>query len=62
MAVEGVEVVGPLPDPVQEVTTFAAASMSGTADPEGVARLLAVLTTARAARAYAAHGLEAAFA
>ena len=62
MVVPGIEVVGPFPDPVQEVTTFAAAVMRGAANPEGAARLVAALTTARAARAYAASGLEAAFA
>lgn len=61
MVVPGIEVVGPFPDPVQEVTTFSAAIMRGTADTGGAARFLATLRTADAARAYRASGLEPAF-
>lgn len=58
MVVDGIEIVGPFPDPVQEVTTFCAASMRGAEDPEGAARFLAGLTTPEAAAAYRASGLE----
>ena len=61
MVVDGIAVVGPFPDPVQEVTTFCAAVMRGAADPEGAARFIAGLTTAEAAAAYRESGLEPAF-
>jgi len=37
MVVPGIEVVGPLPDPVQEMTTFAAAILRGATDRDGAA-------------------------
>ncbi|CAL8981008.1 Aconitate isomerase [Rhodoplanes serenus] len=43
MAVDGVDVVGPLPDAVQEVTAFAGAVFVGAPDPEGARDLLARL-------------------
>jgi molybdate transport system substrate-binding protein len=61
MVVPGIEVVGPFPDPVQEVTTFAAAILRGATDRAGAARFLAGLTTPEAAAAYRASGLEPAF-
>ena len=61
MVVDGIEIVGPFPDPVQAVTTFCAAILSGAEDRQGAARFLASLTTAEAARAYRASGLEPAF-
>ncbi len=60
MVVPGIEVVGPFPGPVQEVTTFAAAVMRGAADGQSAARLLAALTAPEMARAYETSGLEAA--
>ncbi|MEG9529541.1 molybdate ABC transporter substrate-binding protein [Methylobacterium tardum] len=61
MVVPGIEVVGPLPDPVQEMTTFSAAIMRGATDRTGAARFLAGLTTPQAAEAYRTSGLEPAF-
>ena len=61
MVVPGIEVVGFLPDPVQEMTTFAAAILRGATDRDGAARFLAGLTTPRAAEAYRTSGLEPAF-
>ncbi|MGU3385016.1 molybdate ABC transporter substrate-binding protein [Methylobacterium sp. D53M] len=61
MVVPGIEVVGPLPDPVQEMTTFAAAILRGAADRDGAARFLAGLTTPQAAEAYRTSGLEPAY-
>lgn len=61
MVVPGIEVVGPFPEPVQEVTTFAAAILRGATDRDGAARFLARLTTPEAAAAYRASGLEPAF-
>ncbi|MBE7204676.1 MAG: substrate-binding domain-containing protein [Parafilimonas terrae] len=61
MVVPGIEVVGPLPDPVQEMTTFSAAIMRGATERAGAARFLAGLTTPQAAEAYRTSGLEPAF-
>ncbi|MEE7448249.1 molybdate ABC transporter substrate-binding protein [Methylobacterium radiotolerans] len=61
MVVPGIEVVGPLPDPVQEMTTFAAAILRGATDRDGAARFLAGLTTPQAAEAYRTSGLEPAY-
>ena len=61
MVVDGIDIVGPFPDPVQEVTTFDAAILCGAEDPEGAARFLTGLTTAKAAAAYRTSGLEPAF-
>ena len=61
MVVPGIEVVGPLPDPVQEMTPFAAAILRGAADRDGAARFLAGLTTPQAAEAYRTSGLEPAY-
>jgi len=61
MVVPGIEVVGPFPEPVQEVTTFSAALLRGATDRAGALRFLAGLTTPEAADAYRASGLEPAF-
>lgn len=61
MVVPGIEVVGPLPDPVQEMTTFAAAILRGATDRDGAARFLTGLTTPQAAEAYRTSGLEPAY-
>jgi molybdate transport system substrate-binding protein len=61
MVVPGIEVVGPFPDPVQEVTTFSAAIMRDATNAGAAARFLSMLTNAEAARAYSASGLEPAF-
>ena len=61
MVVDGIEVIGPFPDPVQEVTTFSAAIMREANNREGAARLLAAMTDAGAVDAYRRSGLEAAY-
>ena len=61
MAVKGSEVVGPFPDPVQQVTTFSAAIMRGARARPAAERFLAALRDAGAAAAYRASGLEPAF-
>jgi molybdate transport system substrate-binding protein len=61
MVVPGVEVVGPFPDPVQEVTAFCAAIMRGAVELEETSRFLSMLVSAEAARAYRKNGLEPAF-
>ena len=61
LVVDGVEVIGPFPDPVQEVTTFSAAIMREAANRAGAERLLAAMTAADMAEAYRESGLEAAY-
>ena len=61
MVVAGIEVIGPFPHPVQEVTTFSAAIMRGAANREGAERLLAAMTDPATVDAYRGSGLEAAY-
>lgn len=56
--VSGIEIVGPLPDAVQKVTTFAAAVMTGSAHREVAARFVASLVTDAAFAAYEASRLD----
>ena len=56
--VPGVEIVGPLPDEAQKVTTFAAAVMAGSVDRDLAERFVASLTTEAAFAAYDAAGLD----
>lgn len=56
--VPGVEVVGPLPEAAQKVSTFSAAVLEGAADPEGAARFVRFLTGPQALAAYHASGLD----
>jgi molybdate transport system substrate-binding protein len=57
-AVPGVEIVGPLPDAVQKVTTFAAAVMAGSAHAEVAEQFVASLTTPDAFATYEATRLD----
>ena len=61
MVVDGIEVIGPFPDPVQEVTTFSAAIMREASNRAGAERLLAAMTDAGAVGAYRDSGLAAAY-
>ena len=56
--VEGIEIVGPLPDAVQKVTTFAAAVMTGSAERDVAERFVRTLTTPAAVAAYRATALD----
>lgn len=56
--VPGIEIVGPLPDEVQKVTTFAAAVMTGSAHREAAERFVAYLTSDEASAAYEATRLD----
>jgi molybdate transport system substrate-binding protein len=58
-AVPGVDVVGPLPAPIQQTFENSAGVFSGCADPAAAAGLIAFLTSAQAAPVYEAHGLSA---
>ncbi|MGI4944128.1 MAG: molybdate ABC transporter substrate-binding protein, partial [Janthinobacterium lividum] len=56
--VQGIEIVGPLPDEVQKVTTFAAVVMTGTAEREAAERFVRTLTGPSAVAAYRATALD----
>ena len=56
--VPGIEIVGPLPDDAQKVTTFAAAVMAGSAHKELAEQFVASLTTDAAFAAYQATRLD----
>jgi molybdate transport system substrate-binding protein len=59
LPVPGIEVVGPLPDALQRVTTFSAGIFSGAKDADAAAALVKALTAPSARAVYAAKGMEA---
>ncbi|RZL93274.1 MAG: ABC transporter substrate-binding protein, partial [Variovorax sp.] len=58
MHLEGVDIVGPLPDAVQITTTFSAAMLPGSAQVDAVRHLLAFMVSPEAAAAKRRHGME----
>ncbi|MBP0495480.1 substrate-binding domain-containing protein [Roseomonas sp. SG15] len=60
LVVPGIEIVGPFPGDLQNVTHFSAAIMREARNREGAERFLAMLTQPRAIEAYRASGLDAA--
>jgi molybdate transport system substrate-binding protein len=58
MVVAGVDVVGPLPAPLQNPAMFSAGVFADSAAPEGAAGFVQFLTSAAAAQALQAAGLE----
>jgi molybdate transport system substrate-binding protein len=58
LVVPGIEIVGPFPDALQNVTHFSAAIMRDAVNREGAEHFLAMLTEERAVAAYRASGLE----
>jgi molybdate transport system substrate-binding protein len=60
-AVEGIEIVGPLPGDTQQTTDFSAGVFTNPADPDGARAFIAALTTPAARDAYTARGLTARF-
>ena len=54
---EGIDVVGPLPPPVQIVTTFSAAVGAGARQPEAARALIAFLASPAAGEAKRRHGM-----
>jgi molybdate transport system substrate-binding protein len=60
LPVPGVELVGPLPQELQKITTFSAGVATGAKEPEAGRALIRFLTSARAAAAIEKSGLEAA--
>lgn len=59
MAVKGIDMVGPLPDAVQEVTVFAGGVFADARNPAGARALLARLVSPEARSALEASGLSA---
>lgn len=57
LAVPGIEVVGPLPDPIQETLTFSAAVFAASAQPRLADEWLASITRPDLAPRYRRHGL-----
>ena len=58
MAVDGIDVVGPLPAEIQMVTSFVAAIPASAQQPDAGRKLIAFLTTPDAKHIIAAKGLE----
>jgi molybdate transport system substrate-binding protein len=58
MAVAGIELVGPLPQELQSITTVTAAVFADARQPDAARAFLAFLTTPAAARVFKANGLD----
>ncbi len=58
MNLEGIDVIGSLPEPVQIVTTFSAGLCAGSSQGEAVRGMLAFMASAEAADAKRRHGME----
>jgi molybdate transport system substrate-binding protein len=57
-AVQGIDIVGPLPATLQTPTVFAAAAFAGSAQAEAARAFIEALTSAEAARAFKGTGLD----
>ncbi len=58
MSVDGVELIGPLPDGLQTVTIYAAGILAKAEQPDAARTLVAFLRTPAAAAVFRARGLE----
>jgi len=58
LPIPGVDLVGPLPEPVQKITVFSAAVAAGASEPEAGKALIAFLASPAAAPALDKSGLE----
>jgi molybdate transport system substrate-binding protein len=56
--IQGIEVVGPLPDEVQKITIFSAGIVTGSKDPDAAKSLITFLASPAATQAIIASGLE----
>lgn len=56
--VAGIDIVGPLPEPIQRVTRFAAGIPANAADPKGAAALLGLLRSERVRAGMPAIGIQ----
>ncbi len=56
--VPGIDIVGPLPDELQKITTFSAGVFAATARPAAAGLLIAALTTPEVAAVMRAQGME----
>jgi molybdate transport system substrate-binding protein len=56
--VEDIDILGPLPNAIQIVTTFSAGICTGSSQPEEVRRMLAFMTSPEAAEAKRRQGME----
>ncbi len=54
----GVDLAGPLPEAIQNYTFFAAAVVTGSANPEAAARFISFLASPESAAAMKAAGLQ----
>ncbi|WP_218508801.1 substrate-binding domain-containing protein [Variovorax sp. dw_308] len=58
MRLDGIDIVGPLPDAIQITTTFSAAMVTGSTQVDAVRQLLAFMISADAAATKRRHGME----
>jgi molybdate transport system substrate-binding protein len=58
MHLEGIEIIGPLPEPIQIVTTFSAGLCTGSPQGDAVRRMLDFMASGEAADAMRRHGME----
>jgi molybdate transport system substrate-binding protein len=58
LPVPGIEVIGPLPAPLQKLTTFSAGLFTGAREPEVAKALVAALSAPAARPVYTAKGME----
>lgn len=58
MHLEGIEVLGPLPDAIQVITTFSGGVCAASTQPEAVRRLLAFMASPETATAKRRHGMD----
>jgi molybdate transport system substrate-binding protein len=58
MHLDGIEIIGPLPEPIQIVTTFSAGLCTGSSQGEAVRSMLGFMASGEAADAKRRHGME----
>ena len=58
MHLEGIDVIGPMPEPIQIITTFSAGVCAGSAQAEAVRQMLAFMASPEAAEAKRRNGMD----